>query len=71
MLKRLGMEFGAGRRSVENLSIAQRQMVEIAKALSFNARVIIMDEPTSSLTLPETERLLKVVADLRRRWRQR
>ena len=64
LLSRLGMEFGADD-LVENLSIAQRQMVEIAKALSLNARVIIMDEPTSSLTLPETERLLKVVADLR------
>jgi ribose transport system ATP-binding protein len=64
LLQRLGMEFGADD-LVENLSIAQRQMVEIAKALSLNARVIIMDEPTSSLTLPETERLLKVVADLR------
>ena len=47
-----------------NLSIAQRQMVEIAKALSLDARVIIMDEPTSSLTLTETERLLEVIADL-------
>ena len=40
-------------------------MVEIAKALSLDARVIIMDEPTSSLTISETERLLAVVADLR------
>ena len=43
---------------VAELSIAQRQMVEIAKALSLNARLIIMDEPTSSLTLSETDRLL-------------
>ena len=50
---------------VENLSIAQRQMVEIAKALSIDARVIIMDEPTSSLTLTETERLLQVIASLK------
>ena len=47
------------------LSIAQRQMVEIAKALSLNARLIIMDEPTSSLTLSETDRLLQVVAELK------
>jgi ribose transport system ATP-binding protein len=40
-------------------------MVEIAKALSLNARVLIMDEPTSSLTLAETERLLEVVEELR------
>ena len=40
-------------------------MVEIAKALSLNARILIMDEPTSSLTLTETERLLEVIRDLR------
>jgi ribose transport system ATP-binding protein len=41
-------------------------MVEIAKALSLDARVIIMDEPTSSLTLTETDRLLEVIDDLQR-----
>ncbi len=50
---------------VRDLSLAQRQMVEIAKALSQNARVLIMDEPTSSLTLAETERLLATVRELR------
>ena len=49
------------------LSIAEQQMVEIAKALSTQARLIIMDEPTSSLTLQETARLLKVCKDLRER----
>ena len=49
------------------LSIAQQQMVEIAKALSIEARLVIMDEPTSSLTLQETSRLLEVVHDLRSR----
>jgi ribose transport system ATP-binding protein len=47
------------------LSIAHQQMVEIAKALSQNARILIMDEPTSSLTLTETQRLLEVVKELR------
>ena len=47
------------------LSIAQQQLVEIAKALSLNARLLIMDEPTSSLTLAETARLHEVVGDLR------
>jgi ribose transport system ATP-binding protein len=65
LLKRLGVDFTPDE-PVENLSIAQRQMVEIAKALSLDARVIIMDEPTSSLTLTETDRLLRVIADLRR-----
>ena len=65
LLSRLGADFGPDA-SVETLSIAQRQMVEIAKALSIDAQVIIMDEPTSSLTLSETERLLAVIADLKR-----
>ncbi len=64
LLARLGADFDADT-LVEELSIAQRQMVEIAKALSIEARIIIMDEPTSSLTLSETERLLAIVADLR------
>ena len=64
ILERLGVDFRA-EDPVERLSIAQRQMVEIAKALSQEARVIIMDEPTSSLTLIETDRLLRVVRDLR------
>jgi ribose transport system ATP-binding protein len=50
---------------VNCLSIGQQQMVEIAKALSVNARVLIMDEPTSSLSSRETERLFEVVKDLR------
>src|SRR4029079_3037781 len=47
------------------LSIAQQQLVEIARALSLHARLLIMDEPTSSLTLAETARLHEVVAELR------
>jgi ribose transport system ATP-binding protein len=47
------------------LSIAHQQMVEIAKALSLKARLLIMDEPTSSLTLTETECLLDLVRELR------
>ncbi|MCK1317700.1 sugar ABC transporter ATP-binding protein, partial [Bradyrhizobium sp. 23] len=64
LLERLGADF-APDTLVEDLSIAERQMVEIAKALSIDARVIIMDEPTSSLTISETERLLEVIADLK------
>jgi ribose transport system ATP-binding protein len=52
---------------VAALSIAQQQLVEIAKALSLEARVLIMDEPSSSLTLAETSRLHEVVAALRHR----
>ncbi len=48
-----------------DLSLAQQQMVEIARALSQNARILILDEPTSSLTSTETIRLLDTVKDLR------
>ncbi len=51
--------------ALTELSIAQQQMVEIAKALSLEARLLVMDEPTSSLTLTETARLLEVVKELR------
>lgn len=64
LLQRLGADFTPST-PVSVLSIAQRQLVEIARALSMDARLIIMDEPTSSLTLAETERLLAIVASLR------
>ena len=64
LLRRLGLEVHPSD-PLSGLSIAQCQMVEIAKALSLDARVIIMDEPTSSLTLKETDRLLEVMAALR------
>jgi ribose transport system ATP-binding protein len=47
------------------LPLAQQQLVEIAKALSANARILIMDEPTSCLTRVETQRLLQIIRDLR------
>lgn len=50
---------------VRDLTIGHQQMVEIAKALSINARVLIMDEPTSSLSTKETESLFRVVDQLR------
>jgi ribose transport system ATP-binding protein len=65
-LRRLGLDV-SGRAPLARLSIAQRQLVEIAKALSQEARLLIMDEPTSSLTLTETARLISVVSDLRSR----
>ncbi len=64
LLRRLGADFGPNT-PVAELSIAQRQLVEIAKALAVNARIIILDEPTSSLTLAETARLLTIVGELR------
>ena len=50
---------------VSDISNAQRQMVELAKALSYNAELIIMDEPTSSLTEREVENLMRIVEMLR------
>ncbi|MGI6694960.1 MAG: sugar ABC transporter ATP-binding protein [Christensenellales bacterium] len=47
------------------LSTAQKQMVEVARALSFNARMIIMDEPTSSLTETETQTLYDIIRQLK------
>ncbi|MBI0434626.1 sugar ABC transporter ATP-binding protein [Roseomonas sp. KE0001] len=64
LLRRLGADF-APETPVAELSIAQRQLVEIARALAAEARIIILDEPTSSLTLSETARLLSVVKELR------
>lgn len=64
LLDRLGVDFTPDA-PVAELSLAQMQLLEIAKALSLNARLVIMDEPTSSLTLAETARLMKVIADLK------
>jgi ribose transport system ATP-binding protein len=64
LLDRLGVDF-APDTPVAEMSLAQRQLLEIAKALSLNARLVIMDEPTSSLTLSETDRLVRVIAWLK------
>ncbi|EJL58581.1 ABC-type sugar transport system, ATPase component [Rhizobium sp. CF122] len=50
---------------VEDLPIGQQQLVEIAKAMSLNARILIMDEPTSALSAAEVEILFKVIAELK------
>jgi ribose transport system ATP-binding protein len=64
LLRRVGAMFKPDT-PVADLSLAERHLLEIAKALSIKARVIIMDEPTSSLTLSETKTLMKVIADLK------
>ena len=64
LLDRLGVRLDP-ERPVRGLSIADQQIVEIAKALSFEARVLIMDEPTAALSGPEVERLFAVVRSLR------
>ena len=64
LLHKLGLDLSS-RTPLAQLSIAQQQLVEIARALGAGARIIIMDEPTSSLTLSETRRLLELCKDLK------
>lgn len=66
LLQSLGVNLRA-ERLVRGLSIADQQVVEIAKALSLNANVLIMDEPTAALSLTEVERLFAIVRSLRER----
>ncbi|RAR51511.1 monosaccharide ABC transporter ATP-binding protein (CUT2 family) [Paraburkholderia unamae] len=64
VLKRLGATFGPTT-LVGSLSIAERQLVEIARAVHSDARIIVMDEPTTPLSSRETERLFKLINQLR------
>jgi ABC-type sugar transport system ATPase subunit len=66
LLGQLGVDLDPGA-LVRNLSVAQQQMVEIAKALSFNARIVIMDEPTSALTEIEVQALFRIIRELKDR----
>lgn len=52
---------------IRNLSVAQRQLVEIMKAVSFHSKIIIFDEPTSSLTTEETAILFRIIDDLKKK----
>lgn len=63
-LDRLGLDIPV-RAAIADLPIAQRQLVEIAKALSYQSRVIVLDEPTSALTDREAEVLFKLMRSLR------
>jgi inositol transport system ATP-binding protein len=66
LLERLGVPLPPSRR-MKTLTVAEMQTVEIAKALAHQAKVIIMDEPTSSLSSREVEALLDIIRDLKRR----
>ena len=50
---------------MKKMSVSQRQMCEIAKAISYHSKVIVLDEPTSSLTAPEVEKLFKMMRQLK------
>ena len=65
LLERLDINLNP-RDLIENLTVAKQQMVEIAKALSFDAKVLIMDEPTSALTNAETEVLFRLIEGLKK-----
>lgn len=65
LLGRLGLENINPRELVRNLSVAQQQMVEIAKAIAMDVEVLILDEPNSALTIEETEHLFTVIDQLR------
>ena len=64
LIERLHLKLDA-RARVDDLKVAQQQMVEIAKALSLNASVLIMDEPTAALTETEIDELFRIIRDLR------
>ncbi len=66
LLARAGADLAPGR-LVSTLTMPEQQLVEIAKAIGAEARVLILDEPTASLTGREVERLFRVIADLRGR----
>lgn len=65
-LEQIGCDIDPNR-LVSNLNVGEKQMIEIAKALTKNARIIIMDEPTTALTDVETENLFKVIENLRKK----
>ena len=64
LLSRIGLNRDPGM-LLKDISISEKQQVEIAKALASNARIIIMDEPTSSLTIEETENLFRIIEQLK------
>jgi len=55
------------RDNIRGLSMAERQLVEIAKALSLNAKILIMDEPTSALSVSESRELFSIIQDLKKK----
>ena len=65
LFKRLGVEIDLDA-PCRRLTTAQQQLVEIAKALAFDARIIVMDEPSAALTSHEVERLFEIIRDLKR-----
>lgn len=64
ILDELGLSFSP-KALVRNLSVAEQQMVEIAKAISYNSKILVLDEPTAALTEAEIDRLFAIIKKLR------
>lgn len=64
LMKKVGLD-KSPKTLVEELTISEKQLVEIAKALAADAKILIMDEPTSSLTIDETNNLFRIIKDLK------
>ena len=64
LFRKLGMTVNLSQ-PMRNMSVSQRQMCEIAKAISYNSKVIVLDEPTSSLTVQEVEKLFEMMRMLK------
>jgi ABC-type sugar transport system ATPase subunit len=67
ILQNLGIHFNSVREKVDHLSGGQRQAVAIGRALFFNPRIIIMDEPTSGLAVKEVEQIHQVIRDFKQK----
>lgn len=65
LLKRVGLDHVSPKVLVNELSIAEQQLVEIAKALSYASKIIVMDEPTAALNEEDTQRLINIMAGLK------
>ena len=65
LFKKLGMNVDV-KAKMKTMSVAKRQMVEIAKAVSYNSKIIVLDEPTSSLTYKEIRKLFSIVNELKK-----
>ena len=67
LLKQVNLDKYEPNKMASELSISEKQMLEIAKAISFDAKCIVMDEPTSSLTESEVKKLFEIIHDLKSR----
>ncbi|MCY4154196.1 MAG: sugar ABC transporter ATP-binding protein [Gammaproteobacteria bacterium] len=64
LMQRVGMEIADPGTPVSRISLAQRQLTELAKALAFDSRLLILDEPTAALTEPQAQRLHRIIREL-------